>query len=292
MCVDLLLMGNVRPRFRQVEQIIADYVVELGGSANIFASQFVKLGGTAGVLGRVGEDAFGDFVRERLRGLGVDDSRVRRDPKLKTGLGVALSEPDDRAILTYPGTIDSVEPADLDSGLLSACRHWHIASYFLLSKLRRRWPRWLTACKEAGLTTSLDPNWDPDDRWDGVGELLPLVDVFLPNEAEALAIAGEASVQRAGEKLSKQGPLVVIKRGREGAIAFKDAEYWTVAPEVSGASPLVDAIGAGDNFDAGFLRAWLLRCDIPSCLSLACRCAVASLAAAGGIQGQYREGIS
>ena len=290
MCVDLLLHGNVRPRFQQVEQIIGGYDIELGGSANIFASQFVKLGGTAGVVGWVGQDAFGEFVRQTLRYLGVDDSRVHGHPRLKTGLGVALTEPDDRAILTYPGTIDGVEPADLDSGLLAACRHWHIASYFLLNKLRNHWPGWLRACKEAGLSTSLDPNWDPEDRWDGITDLLPMVDVFLPNEAEASAIAKETSVLRAGEKLSSYGPLVVIKRGREGAMAFRDGERWAAAPDVSRCpSTPVDAVGAGDNFDAGFLRAWLERCQIPRCLSLACRCGVASLAAAGGIQGQLRE---
>ncbi len=292
MCVDLILTGDVRPHFGQAEQIIADYVVEMGGSANIFASQFVKLGGTAGVIGRLGEDAFGDLVRERLRALGIDDSRVRRDPKLKTGLGVALAEPDDRAILTYSGTIDAVSPGELDATLLAECRHWHIASFFLLTALRREWPRWLGACKQAGVTTSLDPNWDPEQRWDGVFELLRLVGVFLPNEAEAAAITGEASVMRAGEKLSKNGPLVVIKRGSQGAAAFRDGDFWTAAPEVPADFEPVDSIGAGDNFDAGFLRGWLLGRGGPWSLALATRCAVTSLNRAGGIEGQLREVIS
>src|SRR4051812_885928 len=88
MCVDLLLSGNVRPRFGQVEQMIADYAIELGGSANIFAGQFAKLGGSAGVIGTLGQDTFGDVAMGRLREIGVDVSRVKRDASLKTGLGV------------------------------------------------------------------------------------------------------------------------------------------------------------------------------------------------------------
>ena len=70
-CVDLLLAGNVRPQFRQIEQLIGNYSLELGGSADIFASQFAKLGGRAGVLGRVGGDLFGDFVVAKLQAAGV-----------------------------------------------------------------------------------------------------------------------------------------------------------------------------------------------------------------------------
>src|SRR5438128_1133504 len=108
MCVDLVLRGNIRPRFQQIEQLIDDYRLELGGSANILASQFVKLGGRAGVIGWLGTDPFGDLVLARLRELGVEVTRVRRHATEKTGLGVALAEPDDRAILTYAGTIDAV----------------------------------------------------------------------------------------------------------------------------------------------------------------------------------------
>ena len=293
MCVDLLLTGDVRPRFHQVEQIVADYKMELGGSANIFASQFVKLGGTAALIGWAGLDAFGDFACQKLHELSVNTSWIRRHPHLKTGLGVALAEPDDRAILTYLGTIDGLAPDDLRPEFLSSGRHWHLASYFLLRQLRHHWPHWLHACKEAGLTTSLDPNWDPDNHWQGIRELLPLIDVFLPNEAEATAIAGEPSVERAGRKLAALGPLVVIKCGRKGAMAFRGGEQWTAGPaSIADAIPLVDAIGAGDNFDAGFLRAWLLGRDIPCCLELACRCGAASLAAAGGIEAQLQENFS
>lgn len=291
MCVDLVLAGNVRPRFHQVEQLIDNYTLELGGSANIFATQFAKLGGRAGVAGCVGSDILGEFVLRRLQALGVETKHVRQQDSFKTGLGLALAERDDRAILTYLGTIDAFEPQELTEDLLGVARHWHIASYFLLGKLRGCWKSWLERCRAAGMTASLDTNWDPESRWEGVVGILPLIDVFFPNDAEARAIAREPDVMKAGERLAGYGPLVVIKQGSEGAVAFKGKRYWrnrTPQP----AAALVDTIGAGDNFDAGFLRAWLLGREVEACLDLASRCAASSLCAAGGIEGQLRETVA
>jgi sugar/nucleoside kinase (ribokinase family) len=295
LCVDLILSGDVVPRFGQAEQWVDDYALEIGGSATIFASQFVKLGGRAGLVGTVGEDVFGEVVREKLKQLGIDHRRVKREAGLKTGLGVALAQPGgDRAILTYPGSIDGVGPAELDQELLSTCRHWHIASYFLLNRLRGRWQSWLERCWEAGMSTSLDPNWDPSGRWEGVLDLLPHTDVFLPNEAEARAISGVTDLTLAGRRLAERGPLVVIKRGRKGAMVFVPGMLEVTRSTVPASDLLgiVDTVGAGDNFDAGFLRGWLLRWTIEECLQLAHRCARASLAAAGGIEGQLCEAVT
>jgi sugar/nucleoside kinase (ribokinase family) len=291
MCVDLVLTGNVRPQFGQVEQIIANYALELGGSANIFASQLVKLGARVGLIGWIGDDAFGEFCLQRLNTLAIDTSRVRVHSVLKTGLGVALAEIEDRAILTYLGTIDGTQPCDLSNDLLESSRHWHIASYFLLASLRRFWVEWAQRCKKAGLTLSLDTNWDPANRWAGVMEILPFIDVFLPNQNEALAVTGEKDVLRAARRLAKEGPLVAVKRGAEGAIAVTGDKTWDMRSCDIGADPLrvVDTVGAGDNFDAGFIRRWLLRRDIRECLILGHRCAVASLGQPGGIEGQLRE---
>ncbi|HTL52927.1 MAG TPA: sugar kinase [Planctomycetota bacterium] len=287
-CVDLILQGNVRPRFGQVEQLIERCTLELGGSANIFATQFVKLGGSAAVIGAVGADPFGDLVRERLSTAGVDIRRVRRVPKLQTGVGFTLTEPRDRAILTFLGSINAVRPADLTPALAQSCRHWHIASFFLLTKLRRTWPAWLVRLRRQGVSTSLDTNWDPSEKWHGVNAMLPHVDVFLPNEAEACAISGARDVAAAGRALAARGPLVVIKQGGAGAQAFHRDGIWRVPVSRVLSKPprVVDSIGAGDNFDAGFLRAWLLKKPIEECLTWGIRCGAASLSAVGGIRGQ------
>jgi len=291
MCVDLVLAGDVRPQFRQIEQLIDNYTLELGGSANIFATQFAKLGGRAGVAGWIGSDILGEFVLRRLQILGVETKHVHQQDSFKTGLGLALAERDDRAILTYLGTIDAFEPQGLTEELLGVARHWHIASYFLLGKLRDCWKIWLDRCRTAGVTTSLDTNWDPENRWEGVVDLLPQVDVFFPNESEARAIARESDVMTAGKRLACYGSLVVIKLGSEGAVAFKGNKCWR-SGEAESAVAIVDTIGAGDNFDAGFLRAWLLGREVDECLDLASRCATSSLRAAGGIEGQLRETIA
>lgn len=293
-CVDLILRGDVRPRFGQVEQLIGGYTLEAGGSANIFASQFARLGGRAGLAGWSGQDTFGAFARERLASLGVDLSNLKPHPGERTGLGVALAEPNDRAILTHLGTINATESKDLSADLASAARHWHIASYFLLSRLRRAWPDWCRALRKAGVTVSLDTNWDPENRWEGVRDLLPHVDVFLPNEAEALAISGASSVDEAGRKFAAICPLVVIKRGAAGARAYQGERVWHAPVPNRGAasgSKIVDSVGAGDCFDAGFLRAWQLGYGIEDSLGWGMRCAQASLSAAGGIEDQLEEKI-
>src|ERR1035437_7473582 len=108
LCVDVILRGNTRPRFGQVEQLIGDYTMELGGSATICAGQFGNLGGSAGIMGRVGDDLFGQFVMRRLGELRIDMRYVRAAAGLKTGAGFALVEGGDRAILTYVGSIGAV----------------------------------------------------------------------------------------------------------------------------------------------------------------------------------------
>jgi ribokinase len=275
MCADLVVTGNVRPQFHQVEQVVGDYSLELGGSANIFASQMVKLGARVGVIGYVGQDIFGEFALRELQQIGVDITRVKKHPSNLTGIGIALAEEDDRAILTYLGSIDATRDEDLDEILLRSCQHWHIASCFLLQSLRSFWPHWLQKYRRAGITTSLDTDWDPDNRWEGVVDLLPHIDVFLPNEGEALAITGETDVGKAAKTIANMSPLTVVKCGENGAIAIKGDQTWQVKGTDYQDSPLsiIDTIGAGDNFDAGHMPACLLGHDIDFSLQLAHRCA-------------------
>jgi ribokinase len=235
-------------------------------------------------------DVFGDFALRELQAIGVDTTRVKKRTSLKTGIGIALVEKNDRAVLTHLGTIDATRPEDIDELLLSSCRHWHIASYFLLRNLRPFWPDWVQRCRKAGLTTSLDTNWDPEKRWEGVFELLPYVDVFLPNASEALSLTGETDIAKAAKLLAEMGPLTVVKLGEDGAIAVKGDENWRIKPSTYDLpASVIDSVGAGDNFDAGFVRAWQLGRDIDASLLLAHRCAVSSLRWAGGIRGQLKE---
>jgi len=289
LCVDLIMSGNVRPRFGQVEQIVDSYDIQMGGSASIFACGFAKLGGKVAVLGKVGQDAFGSFIVDTLKQAGVDTGGIETTDAVKTGCGVTLAEPDDRAILTYLGSIDAVTPAEVEKLKPERFKHWHLANYFLLGKLRSLWPTWLPRLREAGVTVSLDTNWDPSGTWTDVMALLPHVDVFLPNAEEARALTGQSNIMAAGAALAKKAKLVVIKRGPDGAAAFSGSDTWQVRG--SAVRGIKDTVGAGDSFDVGFLRGWLLQKDMDTCLALGDRCGRANLRGVGGVQGQLREKI-
>ncbi|MBL7201145.1 MAG: carbohydrate kinase family protein [Anaerolineae bacterium] len=286
MCVDLLVTGeDVTPRFGQVEKLVDDYVIEMGGSCCIFACQAAKLGLRAGILGRVGDDGFGRTIIHRLEECGVDARRVIVDPTLKTGLGIALCQGDDRAILTYPGSLSAIEPEDVTDGYLASARHLHHGSFFLHTRLRPHMPDIFQRARDLGLSTSLDTNWDPDERWNSnLADVMPLTDIFMPNEQEALRISGRSSLEDAVAEFHGWGiPLVVVKRGAAGAWASDGGRTWTCAvTAVSGG----DSVGAGDSFDAGFLAGWLRGLPLDDCLDIACRCGQSVAGASGGLQGQ------
>jgi sugar/nucleoside kinase (ribokinase family) len=288
-CVDLIVVGDdVTPRFGQVEKLVDDYLIEMGGSCCIFACQAARLGLRVGILGRVGDDDFGHLVLRRLNECGVDTRHMVVDPNLKTGLGIALCQGDDRAILTYMGSLPEVRPDDVTDEFLASARHLHHGSFFLHTRLRASIPDIFRRAKTLKLTTSLDPNWDPDEEWNStLEEVLPLTDVFFPNDQEALYISGKARQEEAVAHFQAQGVgIVTVKRGADGAGVYvlqgQEKHECSVRPAKEGG----DSVGAGDSFDAGFLAGWLRRLPAEQCLEIGCQCGRSVAGAIGGVQGQ------
>lgn len=288
LCCDIIVSGP-RPEFNQVELLADDYVMDLGGSVGIFASQYAKLGGSIALLGFVGNDMAGKIILERLRQSGVDTSFIQVTGQQKTGLGLNIFSAGDRAMLAYLGTMDESQSSLLTKDWLHKTKHWHIASYFLLQHMTEAWKPWIQQLKTAGITVSLDTNWDPSSQWKNVKDMLPLVDVFLPNEAEAIAISGKNNVTEAGQFLAVICPLVVIKTGEKGAVVFRKDQYieYPVPEKLTRNLKIADTTGAGDNFDAGFINAWLSGSPERECVLSGFTCAVSSLKELGGIKGQF-----
>lgn len=285
LCVDLILSGSdVVPEFDQKEKLIDEYSLEMGGSCCIFACQTAKLGLKTAVVGNVGQDVFGDLVYNTLADTGVSTKYINKDPKLTTGITVALNKGNDRAMLTYNGTIDSIVRGHITDELLKQVRHFHLGSYFLMKKIQPHYPEILDELKKYGATISLDTNWDPEEKWDsGIWDILPKVDIFLPNLNEAMAISREDDEERAINRLKGVVDILVIKMGKDGGIAYQgDAMYKAEALTVD----VMDTIGAGDSFDGGFIYGFLNKKSIEESLRIACICGSLSTTKAGGIGGQ------
>jgi len=286
-CVDLIVdIGDVTPQFGQAEQWVFDYFLEMGGSTCIFACQAAKLGLRVGILGRVGNDAYGRLVLQRLQESGVDTRYVVVDPNLKTGLGIALCRATgDRAILTYGGSLNAIYPEDITDEFLLSGRHLHYGSYYLQTNLLPAAPAILQQAKGLGLTTSLDTNWDPAEMWNGGLEIaLRWTDLFFPNEQEALAITRTSSADEALAVLIEKVPTVAIKLGERGVLVGQRGER--LAMPVEPVAQIVDTVGAGDSFDAGFLAGWLRGLPLAECAALGNACGRATTQARGGLLGQ------
>lgn len=287
--LDLVLRGDVVPRFGQAEQLLDAADLVLGSSAGICASGLARLEVPTSLCARVGDDLFGRETLRLLARRGVDTTEVT-EVDAATGLSVVLSAPHDRAILTLGGAMTRLTADDvLDAAERSGATHVHVASFFLLPRLAEGLAAALEALRERGVTTSLDTNWDPAGLWRGIAECLPHVDVLLPNAAEAKALAGAlggrpADAVEAARSLAARGQLVVVKDGAAGGFAV------TPGGDLVRATPppvdVVDTTGAGDSFDAGFLAAWATGAGLEECVRHAAAAGALSTLAAGGTAAQ------
>ncbi|MEN8234924.1 MAG: PfkB family carbohydrate kinase, partial [Actinomycetota bacterium] len=137
--------------------------------------------------------------------------------------------------------------------------------------------------RAAGVTTSIDTGWDPDDEW-MLDDVFRHLDLFLPNRAELRAATRRGSITDAMTVVADRGVAVVAKLGRKGGATLVDGESLHV--EAPAVSDIVDAVGAGDSFNAGYLAGILSGEDPAAALRLAVAAGTLSTRSAGGTTGQ------
>ena len=283
---DLILQGYHSFPEPGKEVLVDDFVMALGSASAICAMGLARLGRPVGFVGKVGDDPWADFCLATMARGGIDVSRVQRDGTLKTGVTVSISSPRDRALVSFVGAMAALTGDDLPDRSLAAFQHLHVSSYFLQHRLRPSLPDVFARAHRAGLTTSLDPGFDPAERWDReLLDTLRAVDVFLPNEVELAALSGEADPERALRALENGRTRIVAKLGARGCMTIDQGRVLS-APAL--AVQPVDTTGAGDSFNAGFLHAWLDGRELPQCLRWGAACGSLSTRGVGGWERQAR----
>ena len=255
--VDLLL--NKIEGFPEVgKEIFAKNMnLALGSSTAIFAANSASLGAKVSFLGMIGKDAFGSIVKDSLKDRGVDTSNLIEMSDEATGLTVVMNYGSDRANVTYPGAMSLLGLKDVDEKVIDSAKHVHISSIFLQERLSSDLYGIVKLIKSHDVTISIDTQWDPSEKWDfDYKKILPLTDVFLPNDKEIMALTGTSSVEDAIEKLMDYINVLVVKMGSEGSLMVtKDGKRTFLKSFLN--SNVIDAIGAGDSFNAGFVSSFV-----------------------------------
>ena len=286
--VDLILQGAHALPTPGKEVIVEDVVLTLGSASAICAMGLARLGTPVAFLGKVGTDPWGDFCVDAMRAAGIDVTRVTGDPRIKTGVTVSITSPRDRALVSYLGSIRALRGEDVPDAAFRGFDHLHVSSYFLQEGLRPAVRGLFARAHAAGLTTSLDPGFDPSERWGSdIVDTLAETDLFFPNEVELAAITGETEVAAALRRLDNGRTRVVAKLGAQGCMAIEDGR--TVAVPAFPVEPL-DTTGAGDSFDAGFLHAWIGGLPLAESLRWGAACGALSTRALGGTGWQADRG--
>ena len=285
--VDIIL--NDIASFPEIgKEILADKMsVTLGSSSAIFANNLSALGSRVAFIGKVGNDSFARLVLNTLAKRKVDTSHVLKSKELATGATIVLNYDQDRANVTYPGAMNDLRLNDIDFDFISSAKHIHFSSYFLQPGIRHDLPELFRRAKKMGLTTSIDPQCDPEEKWEfPYKELLPHVDLFMPNVQELKAIAGCGSVEESFKKLKQTAHYIIVKNGSEGAVAWDGHEI--IRQPVFRNEDIVDCIGAGDSFNAGFISEFVKGAPLKRCLEIGALAGAINTTGAGGT-GAFRS---
>lgn len=265
--VDLIL-DDIRG-FPQVgKEIIAGMLnITLGSSSAIFASNLSAFGCSVAFLGKIGQDHFSSLVRSSLGNKNVNTDYIISSERYSTGLTVVMNYDMDRANVTYPGAMEHLLAEEVTDEVLSRCRHLHLSSIFLQTGLVDKAASLFRRARKLGLTTSMDPQWDPAEKWRlDLRTLLPHIDIFMPNAQEFKYLTGSKEISAGLDKISDFANAVVIKDGVRGAYLWNSGNLISRPAFLN--NEVADCIGAGDSFDAGFIGEYLKGAPLERCLEV------------------------
>ena len=278
--IDLILDGL--QQFPEVgKEILADKMIyTLGSSSAIFASNLSALGASVNYCGCIGEDDFGKKIMHDLDAKSVNTNNLIYS-RNATGITVVLNAGQNRAMVTYAGAMNDLCESDVTHAMLTNAKHLHVSSVFIQPALKPGLTNLFKRAKQAGLTTSLDPQWDSYEQWDCDWEqLLPFVDVFLPNIEELKNITKQTTIYDAVAAIKNFANSIVVKNSVEGATVFYKDEKIEQPAFIN--HDFADAIGAGDSFDAGFISQYIKGKPLKECVSLGAVCGAINTTAYGG----------
>jgi len=290
---DVIVVGelNVDLIFNQVKgfpevgkEILSDQMtLTLGSSSAICASNLSSLGLKVAFIGKLGNDVYGQFIIDKLKQAGVDTSMIIIDKDLKTGATVALSYHEDRAMITHQGAMSYLGLDDIDEGQLLRAKHLHFSSYFFQPGFKNNVQKLFQMAKNVGTTTSLDVQWDPNEQWElNLEQVLPFVDVFIPNEVELKNLTRLTSFEQSIESIKNKSKYIVVKCGIRGSIMFYDNKVVQHSPFMN--TDVVDTIGAGDSFNAGFISKFIKGASPEECQEFGNLIGAISTTKAGGTE--------
>jgi sugar/nucleoside kinase (ribokinase family) len=287
--LDLILYGLPQQMPLDRELIAENFSLTLGGSSAILAHNLAALGVKVGFATKIGSDPLTTICLERLCETGAKLSYANPSSGDRIGITLQLHHGNTRHTLTYLGVSEKMSAAEIDLDFISSSRHFHISSLFLQKAFQHDLPALCRQLKQRGLTLSLDTNDDPDDKWaQPLEELLHLVDVLLPNEDEAKRMMHTDDLKSAMDSLARYTPIVAVKCGARGSMVQAGKTRWILPPLY--VEP-VDTIGAGDSFNAGFLKSYIAGLPLEECAAAGNATAALSTLRPGGTEAFRDRGL-
>ena len=261
--------------------------IHTGGCANNTAIALTRLGVSAGAMGKVGTDAFGDLILQGLVDNGIDTAGMQQDASASTSFTfVAVASDGERTFYHYIGANGELCEADLNWEVIKSVKILHIAGALVMPRFDGApMANVLREAKTLGITTSLDTAYDATGRWmETLEPCLPYVDMFMPSIVEAQHLTGLSGYREIVQFLRRNYGIhtIVIKMGENGSYASTpEAEYIAPAYPVNA----VDATGAGDAYVAGFLAGTIMGWDLKATAELASATGAACVTAIGTTAG-------
>lgn len=239
-----------------------------GGCAASAAIAMSKIGISAAIVGKIGDDGFGEFIKNAFfeNKVITDGLIVKKDGATSASL-VIVAQDAERSFIHCQGENATLVERDIDYTVIEKAKLVFVAGFMLMQRFDGdECARFLKKCKRMSKTTALDTAWDSTGRWmSALASSLPYVDYFLPSYEEAVELSGKIELDEIADVFLKMGPkVVVIKLGKDGCfIKTKDGERYLI-PTYNKIKP-VDTTGAGDAFCAGFLTALLKGRSLYEC---------------------------